>query len=94
VSELVPRLSALAQWGEMRMTDNVKISVTKIETDTGLSRQQLTVTTKIGAPSLDFELVFQVKNTGNPQDALEEVRQRLFELGNGIATAAGHPLVM
>jgi hypothetical protein len=74
--------------------NNVKISVTKIETDTGLSRQQLTVTTKIDAPSLNFELVFQVRNTGNPQDALEEVRQRLLELGNGIAAASDHPLVM
>lgn len=76
------------------MPDDVKIAVTKIETDTGLSRQQVTVTTKIDAPSLNFELEFQVRNTGNPLEALEEVRQRLFELGNGIAAAASHPLVM
>ena len=76
------------------MADNVNISVLKIESDGSGSRQHLIVTTRINAPSLNFELQLQVGNTGNPQQALEEARQKLLDLGNGIAKAAGHPLAM
>lgn len=76
------------------MADNVKITVLKIETTKGASRSDVTVTAQIDAPFLNFELEIVVNNTGNPQQALEEARTKLFELGNGIAKAAGHPLAM
>jgi hypothetical protein len=48
----------------------------------------------VNAPFLNFELEIQVENTGNPQQALENARQKLLGLENGIAKAADHPLAM
>jgi hypothetical protein len=72
------------------MAYNVSVKVSKIES----SGPHITVTTQIDAPFLNFELQFRVDNFGNPQQAIEETRQKLLDLGNGIVAAAGHPLVM
>jgi hypothetical protein len=76
------------------MADNVSILVLKIESDGSGSRQHLIVTARVNAPFLNFELQIQVDNTSNPQQALEETRQRLLDLGNGIVKALDRPLVM
>jgi hypothetical protein len=76
------------------MTGTVKILVSKIEADKSIARSSLVVTTKISAPPLDFELEFRVANTGNIQNDLEEVRNRLVDLGNGIAEAASNRLAL
>lgn len=76
------------------MADNVKIVVVKIESDGSESRHHLTVTARIVAPLQNFELQLRVHNTGNPQQALDEARQELLNLGNGIVQALDHPLVM
>lgn len=76
------------------MVNNVKIVVVKIEGDGSESRQHLIVTVRIDAPFQKFELQLQVENTGNPQQALEEARQKLLDLGKEIVKAADHPLVM
>ena len=76
------------------MADNVNFLVLKIESDGSGSRQHLIVTVRVNAPFLNFELEIQVGNTGNPQQALEDARQKLLNLGNGIAKAADHPLAM
>jgi hypothetical protein len=75
------------------MEDNVSILALKIESD-GSGSRHLIVTTRVNAPFLNFELQIQVDNTGNPQQALEEARQRLLDLGNGIVKALDRPLVM
>jgi hypothetical protein len=72
------------------MAYNVSIKVSKIES----AGPHISVTTQIDAPFLNFELQFRVDNTGSPQQALEEARLRLLDLGNGIVAAADHPLVM
>ena len=76
------------------MADNVNILVLKIESDGSGSRPHLIVTARINAPFLNFELQLQVGNTGNPQQALAEARQKLLDLGNGIVKALDHPLAM
>ncbi len=72
------------------MAYNVGIKVSKIES----AGPYIIVTTQIDAPLLNFELQFQVDNFGNPEKAIEETRQKLLDLGNGIVAAADHPLVM
>jgi hypothetical protein len=90
------RAKSFLRWRKrmMTMADNVNILVLKIESDGSGSRQHLIVTVRVNAPFLNFELEIQVGNTGNPQQALEDARQKLLNLGNGIAKAADHPLAM